>query len=281
MLFLLHDDGRCSMMNTFSSDVSPLPELAALLKAHGVESTRIIKVVMSSSAPRLVAVLFSAISGSSRVLASTCRPDGKIVSCQVLKGDRYMDTILDIAIWMPIHATTRDAKLIALQLSDHEERPCFCRRILCASLPPTPSPGIYEVRRYLVESNSMLLMVWRWVSKNRFSETAGRACELSVVEADLSSGRWNKVDGLEGQALFVSRLCSKSVPAAAAAAGGHGAQQDCIYFLDEHGLGDSGAYSMGDGTITPLLPGEPATPLPSNSPWADGRVQTWFFPVEV
>jgi hypothetical protein len=170
--------------------------------------------------------------------------------------------------------TGDDCKLLGLQLHNDEKRPRFSRRILCASdLPPRPSTDIYEVERYLVESNSKLLMVRRWISGVWYSEFANWARELSVVEADLSSGQWNKVDGLEGQALFVSRQCSKSVPAASS-----GARQDCIYFLDEYGLGDSGTYSMGERKITPLLPEKPATPLLSNRPPA---CPAWFFPVEV
>lgn len=273
MLFILHGDRRCSLLNTFSGDVTPLPELATRLKGCDVKSTHIMKVVVSS-APEIVAVLFRSTYGSG-VLASICRPDGKIQSCQVLRTDRYIGKICDIVIFGgKIHAITReDCKLLGLQLHNNEKRPRFSRRILCASdLPPRPSPGIHEVKRYLVESNSKLLMVRRWISNVWYFESAGWDRELSVVEADLSSGQWNKVDALEGQALFVSRQCSKSVPAAA------GARQDCIYFLDEYGNGDSGAYSMGDRTITPLLPEEPATPLLSNRPPA---CPAWFFPVEV
>jgi hypothetical protein len=275
MLFLLHGDGHCSLMNTFSSDVTPLPELATRLKGCDVKSSNIIKVVVSSSAPQIVAVLFRSTYGSG-ILASICRPDGKIQSCQVLRTDRYIGKIRDIVIFRgKIHAITReDCKLLGLQLHNDEKRPRFSRRILCASdLPPRPSTDIYEAERYLVESNSKLLMVRRWISGVWYSEFANWARELSVVEADLSSGQWNKVDGLEGQALFVSRQCSKSVPAASA-----GARQDCIYFLDEYGLGDSGTYSMGERTITPLLPEKPATPLLSNRPPA---CPAWFFPVEV
>jgi hypothetical protein len=99
MLFLLHDDGRCSLLNTFSNDLTPLPEIAALLKVHDVvKSSEIIIKVVTSSAPRLVAVLFSSSYGSG-ILASTCRPAGESNSCQVLLAQKqswYTDTIFDI-----------------------------------------------------------------------------------------------------------------------------------------------------------------------------------------
>jgi hypothetical protein len=269
-------------MNTFSSDVTPLPELATRLKGCDVKSTDIMKVVVSS-APQIVAVLFRSTYGSG-VLASICRPDGKIQSCQVLRTDRYIGKICDIVIFRgKIHAITGDdCKLLGLQLHNDEKRPRFSRRILCASdLPPRPSTDIYEVERYLVESNSKLLMVRRWISGVWYSEYANWARELSVVEADLSSGQWNKVDGLEGQALFVSRLCSKSVPATTV-----GDQQECVYFPHEYDFArhkgdrrDSTAYRyyMGDRRITPLMPEQFALVLP----WDSQQLRpAWFFPIE-
>jgi hypothetical protein len=283
MLFLLHDDGRCSLMNIFSSMMTPLPELAALLEARGLENPRIIKVVMSS-APSLVAVLFRSSSSWKGFIAFTSyRPAGETNWCQLLKLYRYINIICDIAIFQgKIYAVTRDSRLLAVQFNNDEQTPRFrrlLRRILGGPPPHTEFHGTYTVRPYLVESNGKLLMVRRFV--RWLSKSEGRTL-FSVVEADLSRGQWNKVDGLEGQTLFVNIGCSKSVPAAA----GDGAGEDCIYFLDEcnvsrlheGGLWDSGAYNMGDRTITRLLPDEPATPLASNSPLA---CPAWVFPVEV
>ena len=82
---------------------------------------------------------------------------------------------------------------------------------------------------YLVESAGKLLMVKRWVRRpfTPCTPDGRRTFRLEVWEADLSQRRWNKLDAsLQGQALFVSRPCSKSLPA------GHGVREDCIYFLN-------------------------------------------------
>jgi hypothetical protein len=170
-----------------------------------------------------------------------------------------------------IHAISSDHELLVVHLNEDEQTPCFVKQI----------DGTFddEIQPYLVESNGKLLMVRRWESDNWFNN--GRTRKLDVVEADLIRGQWNKVDGLEGQALFVSRLCSKSVPATTV-----GDQQECVYFPHEYDFArhkgdrrDSTAYRyyMGDRRITPLMPEQFALVLP----WDSQQPRpAWFFPVE-
>jgi hypothetical protein len=89
-----------------------------------------------------------------------------------------------------------------------------------------------------------------------------------------------------GHALFISRDCSWSIPVAnryGRAVGG--AQEDCVYFTNEHTLYRSkdrkpeddfrncGVYNVRDQTMSPL-PTEMASTLVSHAgPWS----LTWFF----
>jgi hypothetical protein len=138
---------------------------------------------------------------------------------------------------------------------------------------------------YLLESGGKLLMVKRWLRRPWMRMPSSpdadgrRTFRFEVWEADLSKRRWKKLDGsLQGQVLFVSRLCSKSLPA------GHGVQGDCVYFLNklyqwkqlEAPLGDSGVYNIRDKSFTPLL--RESMPL---LPWKSEWFPSWFFPVQV
>jgi hypothetical protein len=79
-------------------------------------------------------------------------------------------------------------------------------------------PDFVVSERYLVESSGKLLMVRQWVERDAWT-----TCDFEVWEADLTEGRWKEFDGgLDGRALFLSKPCSKSLPA------GHGVREDCI-----------------------------------------------------
>jgi hypothetical protein len=77
----------------------------------------------------------------------------------------------------------------------------------------------YPYERYLVASCDKLFLVRWWYSLWVFlmmdpsMEQKCDAIKMQVFEADLEMGRWREVkdDGLDGQALFVSRNCSKGV----------------------------------------------------------------------
>jgi hypothetical protein len=315
MFFLLHPDGSCSLMNALSGATTPLPELAANLrvfKADGDEShlrnprylaykvdrgdelkDRIRKVVVMPSASEpdhpIVAVLVR--NHGCEFFVSTCRPAGEINSCLVA-WNAY--DVVDIAPFQgKIYALTPRQGLTALEISSRHLRK-----------PVPPLPGIVpksrsgveliedahspqqhhqdredlrrgcELELHLVESSGKLLMVRQWVKRDCWI-----TCDFEVSEADLKEGRWKEFDGdLHGRALFVSKPCSKSLPA------GHGVREDCIYFLNKLNnwkepaapLGDSGVYSIRDEEFTPLLP--ESTPL---MPWENWRFPAWFFPVKV
>jgi hypothetical protein len=287
-LFLAHDDGRCSLVDVFSgAAATPLPELAALLRARDVNFRNelmqpITKVVVSTPSAeleehcRLVAVVIE----FGNVIISTCRPAGEANACLAL--DNYFELyIADIKFFQGrIYALSRfDETLRALDLNkgrldELPESPPGVEVIRRAveEIEMTHEPHLQEdpwpfghavAGRYLVVSNGKLLMVRRWTRKPLLSFSPDysiadfqeadryavkRTRRFEVFEMDRSYrpwqryGRWNKVQGLDGQALFVSSPCSKSAPAA-----GHGAREDCIYFAHQFGrrkpddpLGDSG-----------------------------------------
>ncbi|CAM0958044.1 unnamed protein product [Alopecurus aequalis] len=326
--FLAHDDGRCSLVDAFSGGAAtPLPELAALLRARNVDPRYellqpITKVVVSTPTAeleehcRLVAVMIH----NGKVLISTCRPAGETNACLAL-DDYFEFCIADIKFFQ--------GRIYALGMVNEALRALDLKKGRLEELPASPPPGVevipgvapdykFEmtqephleedpwpyghevVRRYLVESDGKLLMIRRWVRKSllsfsyynmtQFHDDDGygsqRTRRFEVLEIGhqgnwRSRRRWQKVQGLHGQALFVSTPCSKAAPAA-----DHGAREDCIYFAHQFGrhkpddpLGDSGVYNMRDGTFTrPLLP-EPAA-VAGSLPWCR-RFPSWVFPVEV
>jgi hypothetical protein len=258
---------------------------------------------------RLVAVIIR----DSKVIISTCRPAGETNACLAL-DDYFEFCIADVKFFQGrIYALSKkDETLRALDLNKGRlhELPESPRRVevICGAaadkIKMTQEPHLQEdpwpfghaiAGRYLVLSNGKLLMVRRWTRKSllsfnyysmtQFHDPDGydeqRTRRFEVFEMDRSLyGRWNKVQRLDGRALFVSPPCSKSAPPA-----GHGAREDCIYFVHQMGpwkpedpLGDSGVYNMRDGTITrPLLP-EPAA-VSASLPWSY-RFPAWVFPVD-
>uniref|UniRef100_M8B703 KIB1-4 beta-propeller domain-containing protein n=1 Tax=Aegilops tauschii TaxID=37682 RepID=M8B703_AEGTA len=286
MMFLVHQrDGSCSLLNALSGATTRLPELAgpnrAPMKAIG-------KVVVSSSAdgdPIIVAVLIGR-----DVIVSTCRPVGE--SNSFLLGALHHEAI-DIALFQgKIYALSRGHVLETLDLSNGHQKG-FKLNYSTELMIKHPwqnyhhqdfQDGFPLVKIYLAESGGKLLMVKRWLrcpwmrTASSPDAASRRTFRFEVWEADLSERRWKKLDGcLEGQALFVSRPCSKSLPA------GHGVRGDSIYFLNklyqwkqpEAPLGDSGVYKIRDKTFIPLL----RDSMPS-LPWKSERFPSWFFPVQ-
>uniref|UniRef100_A0ACD5TXN3 Uncharacterized protein n=1 Tax=Avena sativa TaxID=4498 RepID=A0ACD5TXN3_AVESA len=324
-LFLAHDDGRCSLVDVFSGAVTPLPELAVHLHACNVNPRYelmqpITKVVVSTSAAeleehcRLVAVVIQ----NRKVIISTCgrRAAGETNNACLALDDHFGFCIADVKFFQGrIYALSKaNETLAAIDLNKgrlDDLPPCCVEVVILRAasekIEMTHEPHLHEdpwpfghvvAGWYLVVSNNgKLLMLRRWTRKRllssdhydewiEFPDPDGyevkRTRRFDVFEMDRRYGRWNKVHDLDGQALFVSPPCSKSAPPA-----GHGAREDCIYFVHQMGprrpedpLGDSGVYNMRDGTITrrPLMP-EPAA-VSASLPWRY-RFPAWVFPVEI
>jgi hypothetical protein len=135
--------------------------------------------------------------------------------------------------------------------------------------------------RYLVPSSyhggePALLMVVDWL------ESSSRT-KFTVFRADLASSRWVHVDRLGyGEALFVGRLCSRSVRARLRA--DDGVRGDQIFFLPDDCTGMSfwehqrwkaslhhaAVYDMLDRSVTDLLPRQQESHGPTPA--------TWLFP---
>ncbi|XP_073367675.1 uncharacterized protein [Aegilops tauschii subsp. strangulata] len=100
-----------------------------------------------------------------------------------------------------------------------------------------PAGHKWRFSSYLVGCGVQLLMVERR-TVDQVPLPAGRSrpmrTQFEVWEAvnpiGGSHGRWSKVNVLMGHALFVSRGCSQSLPAAAQC----GAREDCIYSVTEY-----------------------------------------------
>ncbi|CAL5006741.1 unnamed protein product [Urochloa decumbens] len=152
----------------------------------------------------------------------------------------------------------------------------------------TPSPSMKGFGPSSLMPISSHQKHWRWMAFPRKARlgTQDRTSRFEVLEADLSTvpGQWVKVDSLDGQAIFLSNQCSKSVIAGQSAGG---VQADCIYFMhrvvdnpygDRYGndpLGDSGVYNMRDKEIKPLLGDAVMEELKRKK-----QFLTWFFPVD-
>lgn len=96
---------------------------------------------------------------------------------------------------------------------------------------------------HLLESCDRLHMVRReWVLP--FILQTDHTRKLDVFEANMDAGAWVPVtSGLGGQAIFVSKLFSKSMAAPA-----HGeVEEDTIYFVDKHDV-----WNMKSGTRRPF-----------------------------
>ncbi|XBI35273.1 hypothetical protein VPH35_120971 [Triticum aestivum] len=288
MLFLVHQrDGSCSIMNSLSGATTHLPELADLLRDYNVRHRErnelrrvphsqdlkepmkaIAKVVVSSASASdddpIVAVLLER-----DIIVSTCRPPGERNAC--LLAMLRNDDVIDIVLFQ--------GKIYALSMGHVLE-----------TIEPNNAHQGYELKystelikhpwqqHHHQDSAGKLLMVKRWVRRpfTPCTPDGRRTFRLEVWEADLSQRWWNKLDGsLQGQALFVSRPCSKSLPA------GQGVRQDSIYFLNrlyqwkqpEEPLGDSGVYNIRDKVFTPLLRDSTLS-----LPWKSGWFPSWFFP---
>ncbi|CAN6221675.1 unnamed protein product [Urochloa humidicola] len=152
--------------------------------------------------------------------------------------------------------------------------------------PVSNHQGIFpSIKRYLVTSsgNDKLLMV-KFIDHDVCFCHAGSGkivgkIEVKVFEAELTTGRWVELNKLDdaGQALFVSRGCSKAIPLS-----GHelGFQGNRVYFLGDQFFSIFSKtkpipsycfFDMGAGTTTAVF-------LKRGGYIKDRYMKEWFFP---
>ncbi|XP_047050308.1 uncharacterized protein LOC124655459 [Lolium rigidum] len=296
MLVLVHGDDTYSLMNPSPARTTPLPELdlclqrkpivqkvvvsdhlvAALVKVKKLNNTTTTKVITSARGQQCdTAVKWPVPAGSF------------INDIALIKGKLYILTTEVEHYQHELHILDGRREQTAIRRmpkgdDDYEE-----------SWYNPYSTDNYVPRYYLVVSGDRLLMVERRINQPpmfpRDSGIVKRTRHFEVFEAaDLSSGRgrWIEVDTLMGRALFVSKGCSESLPAAGQCSD-IGVQEDCIYFMNEddaytdkhekireNPMLDSGVYNMRDKTVMPLLLEAAPTPATGDGLWSP----TWLFP---
>ncbi|KAF7028000.1 hypothetical protein CFC21_039978 [Triticum aestivum] len=287
MFFLVHRDGSCYLTNPSSSgenDITPLHISSDSLKIDlGCRSYNWIRKVVVSD--RIVAVPYC---GMVTVFPrKTASPGARL--CWVppaMFPTRSIHVDTDIALFqgeLYVVLTNKHNKsgselpeLHRLEIGDEQNR-------VRNGVDRTWHSVFYLVacgdRLLMVERRTLVerFVVWEGGTRERGSRpirTQLEACE--GVDLIGGHGHWSKVDTLMGHALFVSRGCSHSLPAAAQC----GAREDCIYFAmtesprrkrepQDDDVFRCVVYNVRDRTMEPLETGEPTV-----SPWEP----TWFFP---
>ncbi|CAL5045969.1 unnamed protein product [Urochloa decumbens] len=292
-LFLMNNDGWCSLMNPFSKAMLQLPKLPTIGHEMDNPCPLFYKLVVPSfldlSPESLVAVLI--MDGGFDSTLCICQPPISTDAISRLSGDKIYDVVFFSG---KLYALT-PVKLFLLEIADnHKCKPkissikCIIDSVDYPSMIDrlTPNSYLYARWNYLVESGGRLLLVARRIGvllplpEHNMLQHA-RTLYFEVFEADLTTDsccRWRRVSSLAGQALFVG-TCSKSLPAAECGL----PQEDCIYFTCDYArarpapdpLRDSGVFNMRNGTIAPLLPETRVVRRVGE------RCPTWFFPSEV
>ncbi|KAI5004956.1 hypothetical protein ZWY2020_032199 [Hordeum vulgare] len=264
MFFLVHRDGSCYlMMNPPSGEITPLHISSNSLKIDtSCRSYNWIRKVVVSD--RIVAVPYSGMVTIFPRMASS--PGGArlcwMLPTTFPVAAAHVD--IDIALFQGelyvLLTRTHNKRgsylpeLHRLEIDDEHNR---FRSVRCIrgmprngpglpALSPTSTPRLNGVSptcwrsvSYLVACGDRLLMVERHTLVEHLmvhTESATRErssrpirTQLEVWEgADLNDGHghWREVDTLMGHALFISRGCSRSLPAAQC-----GAREDCVYFV--------------------------------------------------
>ncbi|XP_037480457.1 uncharacterized protein LOC119357698 [Triticum dicoccoides] len=288
MLFLVHRDGGCSLMDPLSTTITPQhispdclwPSRPSKRQRAAVPpfAGNISKVVV---ADHVVAVRTGVNLGSKKVALSARGPRGRRYMAWEWDPPHYLDSVVDIALFRRklyvltrVHNDPCRTELYVLE-DNLPAGDVTYMQCICSEPPARPEQSYYHradpsYYYYLVSSGDRLLMVM---------EHAAAPAKFEVFEAaGLGSGhgRWSKIETLDGRALFVSKGCSKSLPAGELV----GAREDHIYFISKRDDSDnesseelhSGVYSMKEGKVAPL-------PLETTGAW-QGRAwpPTWFFP---
>ncbi|CAN6191166.1 unnamed protein product [Urochloa humidicola] len=222
-LFLVHRDGKCSLVNPFSKDTLELPNVSTLcgreIDAYSEftphELCKLVVLSPLHSSPNsLVAIMhdYSICICQPPVLADAIRQPFPLIH-QVLffEGKLYA---------LDLHE-----RLLILEIGEGIGSMPKISSVECIidspnGLSGTPEPlskdGVYMIKQYLVESSGRLLMVTRWICSmgpqpGPSHDFVGldRPGAFQVVEADLSArpGRWRRVSELGGQSLFIGSHC--------------------------------------------------------------------------
>ncbi|TVU12611.1 hypothetical protein EJB05_46262, partial [Eragrostis curvula] len=281
---------RWYLMNPFSGDTLPLPEVTAFWRRVYAPAKRSIDVsvtklavssVLGSSSgknkktPLLAAFVMDRTSFPIYYTVFVCRPGAGTSSPSAFEfnPDHIVSRIIyDIAFFKgTLYAVTYEGGLIAFQLHDPDRRSgppeiSGVKRVAHGpeDLNQFPNPFSDDTFKmlYLVSSGDRLLMVSRYLDATM--SPGGDHCGqktygFRVFEATFDGKRfhqWEKVDSLHGCALFVGSHCSASVPA-----NHDGVRENCVYYMHqtdnlrphpENPLADSGVYDMRDGTCSRL-----------------------------
>ncbi|XBI43264.1 hypothetical protein VPH35_108056 [Triticum aestivum] len=250
MLFLVHDDGGCSLMNPLTGETTPQHVDHDIL---WFQMTRLNPLYLVQYNIRKIVVSDNMFVVSSRnysrlhIYARGPQPQAGSTKLDPLIPDDM--ALFQGKLYMLIGRTSPDAQHIThhreLHVVDlrpglqHDEHQPSVQCCIPGTTTDCWSSGIYKRYYYLVVSDDRLLMVEREIEVDRVSNKRIRTRWLKVFEAmdldlDCGHGRWRKVDRLKGHALFVSLECSFSLPASVdGCAVGVGAQEDCVYFVRE------------------------------------------------
>ncbi|CAN6179336.1 unnamed protein product [Urochloa humidicola] len=295
-LFLINNDGWCSLMNPFSKAMLQLPKLATIwhheMRNAYPGNPLLYKLATPSfldvSPDSLVAVLI--MDEQFNTALCICQPPIPTDTIRKLSDESIHDVVFFNG---KLYAIT-SRKLFLLEVADNDKCKPKISSIKCLigsvnypsmAYRPTSNRCLNACWNYLVESGGRLLLVVRLAGillplpEQNVLQHA-RTLYFEVFEADLTTDsicRWRRVSSLAGQALFVGTY-SKSLPAAECGL----PQEDCIYFTCDYAraypapnpLHDSGVFNMRNGTITPLLPETTVVRRVGE------RCPTWFFPSE-
>lgn len=297
-LFVVHDNGLCSLMNPFTKASVQLPSLPKvaphneLLSDAKFHMTVVPPASLNSPSDLLAAVL---IRDFRDTLFSFCQP---LINSGSFNGCRQGMLISGIAFCHgKLYVANPDFMLYKFDLavSSGGNRYSSMKKmtLLREELQiwpqdiPLSKEDYHIIRRYLVECDGRLLLVRRRMQIRPFAkcddllETAC-TCWFDVFEADFTVQpcQWRRLNTLGRRALFIGKYCSKSVSSEEC----EEVKEDSIYFMCDYvksdqsvnPLRDSGVFNMKTGAMTPLLSRTNAA-LPRHF----GRwCLSWFFPSE-
>uniref|UniRef100_K3XYY0 KIB1-4 beta-propeller domain-containing protein n=1 Tax=Setaria italica TaxID=4555 RepID=K3XYY0_SETIT len=227
-LFLMQNDGGCSLTNPFSKATLDLPKLATVWRPGG-------SLALDSSPESLVVLILDCANSSTVCI---CQPP---VATDMSRG-RHMEPsrcLSDVAFFNgKLYGVAFGDKLVIFEIGYIGSKP----KISVTECIINSRDDLWDLPQSLSREKGYML-------REYLVESCGR-----LLKADLSTnpGHWRRVDKLGGQALFVGRHCSKLFAA----------EEFCC-----DPLRDSGVYNLRNGTITPLLSQTATVPQHHGGHW--------------